>query len=137
MWFSEIRKLVESEQDRREGKFIEGVSLEEYFFKIKSNAEFFVHYSGSKCVGFVAFYCNDPKKEIAFISLVLISPEHRGQRVAESLMGCVFAVLKARGFKSCQLEVRTSNFSALALYRRIGFSVFLEKKSTVMMEKHV
>lgn len=53
---------------------------------------------------------------------VAVSPAHRRKGVAQALVQALCAGLRAAGNKSLTLEVRASNESAIALYRKLGFS---------------
>lgn len=125
---NEIEWLVKEEQNARGGHFIRGIAVDEYLNKLKTHAEIFVHYIDGQCAGFVAFYCNDPQKKQAFITLVLVAPSFRGRNVAVALLDGVMSLARARGFASCQLEVDDDNEVALKLYAKLGFKVMLKRE---------
>lgn len=52
---------------------------------------------------------------------VAVHPDRRGEGIATGLLQRVFAVVGSQGADSIKLEVRESNESAMALYRRLGF----------------
>ena len=58
---------------------------------------------------------------IGHLKDIAVHPDRRGQGIATGLLQRVFAVLGSRGAGSVKLEVRKSNESAIALYRRFGF----------------
>ncbi|AGZ34124.1 MAG: GNAT family N-acetyltransferase [Pseudomonas sp.] len=124
---NEIDRLLREEQIARGGAFIQGVTVDEYLNKIKKHAEILVHFIEGQCAGFAAFYCNDPLKEQAFITLVLVAPHFRGRNVAIALLEGVICLARARGFANCQLEVDADNEAALQLYAKLGFKVMLKR----------
>lgn len=130
----EIDRLVRQEQAAQSGRFIQGVSVDAYLLKITQSAEILMHYIDGGCAGFVAFYCNDRVSKQAFISLLLVSPEYRGMKVASALLGGLFSLARSRGFGTCQLEVNHDNCAALSLYQKFGFkSVFVEDSRIKMI----
>ncbi len=56
----------------------------------------------------------------AQITNVAISPEYQGKGVGTQLMKSMIEVAKKRGATAMTLEVRPSNASALALYKKFG-----------------
>jgi len=123
MQYVEIEDLIRQEQKIQLGSFIGSVDIDEYLSKIKNNADIVTFYSKGKCVGFIAFYCNDEKTKQAFITLVLIEKNHRGMGLSSILMDGVVKIIKKRGFKSCKLEVKKNNMPAIKLYSKHGFKV--------------
>ncbi len=133
MSLEDIDSLVYSEQNAQGGKFIYGVTVSQYLSKLKSKAEFVVHYCEGVCAGFVAYYCNDLEKENAFITLVLISPDFRGRGLASELIDYTLRVCVNRKFKTCSLEVHENNEKAIDLYRMKGFFAVENKNKKILM----
>lgn len=131
MNFSEIRALIIAEQDRQGGDFVRDIDLEVYISKLQKNAEFLVHYIDGCCAAFSAFYCNDPDREQAYITLLITSPEFRGRKLASSLVDGVLSVAQERGFSKCNLEVKKDNLPAITLYKKKGF--IIERKSAASL----
>ena len=129
-----VEGLILAEQERQKGRFIEKVGVDEYIGKIKKKSEIFCHYVEGDCAGFVAFYCNDMERHEAYITLVLTNPRYRGMHIAKNLIVMTLASAKTRGFKSCALEVKNDNESAIALYESLGFSVFEKKQYSRIMK---
>ncbi len=50
-----------------------------------------------------------------------VLPEHRGVGLAEKLLLGMLSILKEKGFKQTELEVKVTNLKAIALYERLGF----------------
>lgn len=127
--FKEIESLICEEQNASEGRFIPDVDVAGYIEKLKLHAEFVKKYSDGNLSGFIAFYCNDPARKAAFITLVLLDDKYRGKGIASELLKDVLAVCDERGFQSCELEVEKDNLSAIKLYEKHGFSIY-EKSDT-------
>lgn len=92
-----------------------------FFQKIDQNAVFLKHYCDGELAGFIACYCNSYELRRAFISLVLIDKLYRGKGISKKIFSQLFTLLKEKEFKSCALEVRRDNVSALNLYKSLGF----------------
>lgn len=134
MCYASIEALITKEQVISGGEFIYGVDLEEYLKKLRSSAELITHYVEGRCVGFVAFYCNDPSKKRAFITLVLVSPQYRGQGVSKNLLFSVLNICRNRKFEVCGLEVLVRNSNAIKVYEAVGFSKVRENEGAIYME---
>ena len=130
---AEIRSLILDEQRRQGENFINTVSVECYVSKIEKNAEFICHFASGECIGFVAYYCNDPTSKNAFVTLLLVSPEGRGKGVARGLMKAALCILQSRGFERCSLEVKKNNCAALRFYESLGFISVEERKDSCVM----
>jgi len=128
-----LKELILQEQNKQNGLFIRNHNVNEYFKKLESNAEFITHYKNSELAGFVAYYCNDPNKNSAFITLVLISDNYRGTGLASSLIQYVVLFCASKGFKQCCLEVLKNNEAAINLYKKLGFSIKNELDETYLM----
>ncbi len=128
-----IRQLVEEEQARQSGHFIETMPLDDYLAKLERHAEFLLHYRAGQIDGLVAFYCNDQSRKTAFISLVLTAPQARGRKVASGLIDGVLSNTRQRGFLCCELEVAKGNSAALALYQQKGFCIRAESAHSYLM----
>lgn len=118
-----IENLILHEQERSAGTFIANQAVTKYVQKLFSHAEFVMHMEDEICVGFIAFYCNDLHSKEAFITLVLISEEHRGRGLASKLLKQAIAKCIDGGFQICRLEVQEKNSGAVALYKRCGFVI--------------
>ena len=80
---------------------------------------------GAFCGYLCAYYLFDR----AQLHTVAVSPSHRRKGVARALIALFFREGRERGCEAAELEVRSQNASALALYRSLGFlTVGLRKK---------
>lgn len=57
----------------------------------------------------------------AHITNVALLPEYRGRKLGEALMRKLMEIASEMGAITMTLEVRVSNFTAQALYRKLGF----------------
>ena len=59
----------------------------------------------------------------AHVMNIAVDPNYRGQQIGDALLEALIADAKARGSEQITLEVRTSNMSAIGLYRKHKFDV--------------
>lgn len=79
---------------------------------------FLVARISGKVVGHVGLWLIADESHIITLA---VHPEHRGRRIGESLLVEGIAQALSNGAKRITLEVRSSNESAQALYRKYGF----------------
>lgn len=134
MEYEKIENLIRKEQVTSNGEFVSNIEIDAYIEKIRSRAELITHYIEGECAGFVAFYCNDPLKKSAFVTLVLVSERFRGQGISKNMLKCVLDVCKFREFKECSLEVRSDNYPAVKVYSDLGFIKVEENEGLTVMK---
>lgn len=137
MIYNQIEDMIREEQKLKGKDFIDVGNLNNYIDKIKNKAELIAHIVEGVCVGFIAFYANDEAKENAFITMVMIRSDMRGRKIAGSLLTAVLENLKSRGFKFCNLEVRTNNTNAIKLYENFGFKIKSINSNSIFMFKEL
>ncbi len=137
MIYNQIEDMIREEQKLKGKDFIDVGNLNNYIDKIKNKAELIAHIVEGVCVGFIAFYANDEAKENAFITMVMIRSDMRGRKIAGSLLTAVLENLKSRGFKFCNLEVRTNNTNAIKLYENLGFKIKNINSNSIFMFKEL
>lgn len=64
----------------------------------------------------------NPEKAEGWILSLAVLPDYRGQQAGYKLTASVLAEMEAKGAVHTYLTVYPDNLSALALYRRLGFS---------------
>lgn len=107
-----------------------------YVDKICDKAIIKTIYEAGFLKGFIAFYANNPNKDLAFISMIAVYDANKG--LGSELLLSVFVLLKKKGFKRVGLEVLRSNLKAISFYERHGFSIVEEKLNDFMyMEKKI
>ena len=129
----DIRVLLEAEQVKQEGRLLGGGDILAYLNKLESNAEVVLYFCEGEVAGFVAFYCNDPARQRAFISMLLTAERMRGCGVGGWLLDSALVAVRTRGFRFCDLEVNKTNAAALHLYRSKGFRLVEEKSEALLM----
>ncbi|MBD3412882.1 MAG: ribosomal-protein-alanine N-acetyltransferase [Candidatus Aminicenantes bacterium] len=77
-----------------------------------------VHPETRKVMGYIIFW--QIGEEIQ-ISNFAVHPDQRRKGMGSSVLGRMLGIMKQRGARIVTLEVRESNNSARALYRRFGF----------------
>jgi ribosomal protein S18 acetylase RimI-like enzyme len=132
---AEVEVLIRAEQARRGDEFIDArVALDDFLAKLGERAELLVLQEGTRCRGVVAFYCNDTARRFAYVTLVVVDPQDRGQGIGEALVAGVLALARKRGFATCRLEVRNDNLAARALYSTLGFQLVEDRGDRALLE---
>jgi ribosomal protein S18 acetylase RimI-like enzyme len=99
------------------------VALNDYAKKISSKAMRFEAWSDHTLVGLVAAYCNDPTKQVAYITNVSVLKVWTGEGIAFSLLQQCIAHATTLGMQQISLEVASDNVPAIKLYEKGGFTV--------------
>lgn len=84
-------------------------------------AELIVAYYDGNPIGYIAYYCNDLDTLTAYITMVVVKNDFRGQGIATKMINYVLSDCKEHGFRICRLEVNNINTKAIRLYKKIGF----------------
>lgn len=127
-----VLEIISVEQKRQSGNFVPDDPA--YLDKLSRNAELLIHQDARGVLGFCFFYCNDPKKQKSYITLICTSSSSRGNGIGTALIQNVLFIGRFRGFNFCELEVRKENLGALNLYQRIGFAVIEEREEKLLMQ---
>jgi ribosomal protein S18 acetylase RimI-like enzyme len=98
------------------------INICDYAGKVSKKSELFEAWAGQELVGLVAAYCNDPSKQIAFITSVSVLPKWQARGIASTLLNKCLVHVRNMGFKYIQLEVNHNNRSAISLYTAHGFT---------------
>lgn len=88
-------------------------------FLNNETAVYFCALAGGKAVGYAGMW---QVLDEGHITNIAVHPEFRQCGLGSALMEALLAEAERRGIKALTLEVRKSNFSAQALYRKYGFS---------------
>jgi len=83
---------------------------------------------GDKMVGFLALMHRD--NQTAQLRYFLLLPECRGMGLGKQLMESFMSYLREKGFRHCYLWTTSEQETAIALYKRHGFVLVEEKKSS-------
>lgn len=133
----DIKSLLVSERGVRVEDYLSVDDVDKYVDKISSFAEILTHYEGGKLTGCIAYYCNDAIERNAFVSLIVVAPDSRGNGLADMLLGAVILLARKRGMKKVCLEVKRENGRALRFYEKRGFSIKEELKMSYALELFV
>jgi ribosomal protein S18 acetylase RimI-like enzyme len=67
--------------------------------------------------------CSRVKHDVGHVTQVCVVPELRGQGIGEALLATSSKALRQRNFQLLSLTVTEANDRAVALYKRLGFSI--------------
>ena len=98
--------------------FSEPWSVETLLDAYKNGTTFIVAECNTKVLGYVGISCIVDE---GYITNVAVFPEYRKQGVATALIEKVFDIAKEKALSFVSLEVRASNYGAIALYEKMGF----------------
>lgn len=110
-------------------------NIEEYVDKLMNNAIVIPFFEQNILKGMIAYYANDPAKEKAFLSLILIAEEFQKESIGSNLIDLSIKNLSKKGFAFYQLEVLKSNQNAIEFYKKKGFEISQEKELFWCMTK--
>ncbi len=106
----------------------------------KETGEILVAETGGDIVGFVCVLArvvaddiDEDRYEYAYVSDLVVAPDHRGAGVGSALLAEAETFARAHGAKWLRIGVLAGNEGAIKLYRRAGFvdrAVQLEKPLT-------
>ncbi len=99
-----------------------GWNSAEYAHKLTENAEIFAaRNADGETIGLIAAYMNQP--EHAFISMLVVSPEYRRCRIAQTLCQNVHELARQRGIRCVQGEIRRENEACRAMaVKQLGYT---------------
>ena len=130
-----IQDLLHEISDEFVPPLRESVDIEAYAEKIVNNANILSIIDAGKLAGFMAVYCNDPSKEIAYGTMLAVSNSHRIYGIGPQLIKMTVDYLKKRGFRRFSLEIYKNNPRVIILYKRLGFSFENETEKSVFAYK--
>lgn len=102
------------------------VKLDEYSNKLASSAVNYFLVSDGSDVAHAAFYCNDSKTNIAFISSIGVVSEFQGSGIAGHLLQKIIETCVVKRMEILRLEVDCGNLKAVKFYERHGFDFISE-----------
>lgn len=121
-------------------EFIVGFSdidLEKYIDKIIKTASIISIVKNDILVGFIAFYDNDPVKDLAFLTMIIVRKEYENLGYGKSLLEFSLKEIKDKGFKKYGLKVHFENKNAIRLYEKYGFVKTEQQSNFFYMEKKI
>ncbi len=132
----ELIDIISSQNQRMNGQLIEQ-PVKEYVEKILKNAAILTYVANGNIAGFVAYYCNDPLKDVAFLTMLCLTKDNTQKGVGSYLLNCSITDVRRKGFINYDLEVKENNNAAIALYKKTGFELIGNVGSTQKMRKHI
>lgn len=93
-------------------------------------AHFFVALDDEKVIGYIGV---NVISDSCFIDNIVVYPEYRRQGVGKALLKIAALTADVMGADFISLEVRESNYAAIALYRSMGFEVMGLRKNFYRM----
>lgn len=99
------------------------IDIEPYVNKIIEKSTIVSILDNNKLTGFISYYCNDEKKENAFLSMICTDKEEREKGYGKSLLEFSIQDLRRKKFKKYGLEVLHENTLAKELYLKYNFTI--------------
>ena len=118
----DIKFLIEKHNDVSEGVIIK-IGINDYILKIANFATVIPYYNNSNLKGFIAYYANDKLKKNAYLTMIIIDNESRGEGLGKLLLESSISDLVQQGFINYKLEVLKSNYKAIKMYEKFGFKI--------------
>ena len=111
------------------------VNLSEYSEKISKKSLQACYYVNGDLVGMSAFYTNNQKEKIAYISIICIKEDYQGKGIGKILLNETIKHIKTMGFHSIKMEVNKKNKRSFNLYKKFGFDILEEKENSMIVGK--
>ena len=109
------------------------VDLISYSKKIYDRANNYEAWVGTKLVGLVAGYFNDPEKTRGFITNVSTDKEYMGKGIASNLLKTAILCAKEKHYGYIDLEVDKANKLIVGFYERFGFYQHGKEPNSILM----
>ncbi|MDZ4730679.1 MAG: GNAT family N-acetyltransferase [Xanthomonadales bacterium] len=113
------------------------IEIDDYAFKIASNALRFEAWSQGVLIGLVAGYCNDRGKQVAYITSVSVLKDWTGKGIAAQLISRFVEHARNSGMQRISLQVGQKNLPAIRLYEKHGFSAVETNQPFIDMDLHL
>lgn len=84
-------------------------------------------------IGQIAF--GYPERRDAYLGLLLIDPDHRGQRLGQQMMDHVFAAARVRHASRVLMAVYAENTKAIRFWQKLGFTEDMRSEPTLIGRK--
>lgn len=112
-------------------------SMEEYAEKLSKFSNFYIASYDEEKLGLAVFYSNDKESKNAYISLIGLKKAARNKGIGSWLLKECEKVSIKDGMKTISLEVDCDNPSAIAFYKKNGYTEgkFTERNSKYMHKK--
>ncbi len=98
------------------------INIDEYSQKLFDNSVIYYAKKDDIYIGFIAFYCNNMETKIAYVPMIAIMSEFRGQGIGSKLLDIAIAHIKNNGFRKIEIETWEGS-KAIFLYQKKGFMI--------------
>jgi len=129
-----VHEFIDRESRMLPEALIAETAIEAYLDKALARGECLLHLHNGMIVGLLLGYCNAPDRSLAYVSLLLVSGETRGQGLGRILMRNFAELAQRRGFGCIQLEVSQNNPEAGGFYRQLGFHPLAQRGRMTLMQ---
>lgn len=102
--------------------YFQSIDTESLYKKIAENAVAKGVFCDEELIGYIAYYRNNTKTLVAFITIIAVKPPYRRKGIALMLLNEAINDCRAHGFHRLRLEVNNENFAAQTAYRKCGFT---------------
>lgn len=130
----EIKLLLEEIDSEFDPPMSSTINLNDYALKMCKNATIFSVHEEGKLVAAMAFYSNDPNREVAYGTMLAVSKSHRIYGIGSHFIKATVKYLKKKTFKVYKLEVYKTNPRVISLYKSLNFIVVSETDHSVIFE---
>lgn len=115
----------------------EKVNIKAFATKFHNNGIVITAVHNNNIIGLLAFYCNDMKGKLAFITNMSVLPEFYGKGIAAKMMNhCVKYVIE-KNFIYIGLEVNKLNERAISFYIKYDFKIEADHNESHFMKKYL
>lgn len=97
------------------------LDIEIYSKKLINNACICISKYNGAFVGMAAVYMNNKADKIAYLSIIAVSDQFKGQGVSQILLDQVIKKSQNQGMTDFKLEVNKANARAISFYEKNGF----------------
>ena len=103
-------------------------SLSRLSEKFNKHAEFLIaENDNGECVGCAAYYRNDVRSKIAFLSIIVVRSGFESLGIGTNLIKSLELDCMNNGFCTVRLEVARQNEKAISFYKRNGYGMSCER----------
>lgn len=110
-------------------------TLEQYAYRLSSNATFVLCSDEGKTIGFTAFYINE-EGGFSYIPQIWVSDAYQRRGIGAIMMDNLISYVSA-SIKAIRLEVRKNNENAVAFYKKSGFVVLTDEGNKYLLENRI
>jgi ribosomal protein S18 acetylase RimI-like enzyme len=96
--------------------------LHRSFFRHFPNTSFVAEIDGT-LVGVLIGFISQARPEEAYIHLVAVAPDHRGQGIGQCLYRKFFETVSQQGCTAASCTCNPANSASIAFHRRMGFEI--------------